>query len=54
LRQITDSQNTVSTAAYAGGVFVTFLSDGDPLGTGTTGTALYLVNLFALGAATIP
>ena len=54
LIQITDGQNVVSTAAYAEGVFVTFLSDGDLLSNGTSAVALYLTNLFALGADTIP
>ena len=54
LRQITDSQSPVSTAAYAGGVFITFLSADDLLGTNPNSVALYLVNLFALGAQTIP
>ena len=54
LRQITDSQSPVSTAAYAGGVFITFLSADDLLGTNPNSVALYLVNLFALGANTIP
>jgi len=54
LQQITDSPNTVNTAAYSGGVFVSFLSNGDPLGTGTNDFGLYLVNLFTLGSATVP
>jgi Tol biopolymer transport system component len=54
LRQITDSPSTASTAAYAAGVFITFLSDGDPLGTNPNSFALFLVNLFALGAQTLP
>jgi hypothetical protein len=35
-------------------VFTSFLSNGDLAGTGTSGVALYLVNLFALGSATLP
>ena len=54
LQQITDSPNTVNTAAYSGGVFVSFLSNGDLLGAGTNDFGLYLVNLFTLGAATGP
>jgi hypothetical protein len=48
LRQITNGPNTVNTAAYSGGVFVSFLSNGDLLGTGTNEFGLYLVNLFTL------
>lgn len=54
LRQLTNGPNTVNTVAYSGGVFVSFLSNGDLLGTGTNEFGLYLVNLFTLGADTIP
>jgi Tol biopolymer transport system component len=54
LRQVSDTQAGVDQTAYAAGVFVTFVSNGDLLGNGTVGSALYLVNLFALGTSTVP
>ncbi len=54
LSQVTDAPNTVSDSSHSSGVFVTFLADGDLLGNGSTSVELYLVNLFALGAALVP
>jgi Tol biopolymer transport system component len=54
LRQVTSAPNTVSDSSHSAGVFLTFLADGDLLGNGSTSVELYLVNLFALGAALAP
>ncbi len=54
LRQLTNAPSSVSSPAYASGVFTVFLADGDLAGNGSPGTQLQLVNLFALGSQTVP
>ena len=54
LVQLTDAPSNVTAPAYASGVFVVFLADGDIAGNGSPGTQLQLVNLFALGGQTVP
>jgi hypothetical protein len=54
LVQLTDAPSNVSSPAYASGVFVVFLADGDIAGNGSPGTQLQLVNLFALAGQTVP
>ena len=54
LRQITASSASARLAVYAGGVFVTFLADGDLLGNGSSNGGLYLANVFAMDTATVP
>jgi len=54
LSRITAAPASTSEPAYSAGVFATFLANGDLLGNGTSGTALYLVNLYAVGSATVP
>ncbi len=53
LAQVTHA-SAIGQAAFAAGSFVTFVSSSDLLGNGSTGLDLYLVNLFKLGAATVP
>jgi len=54
LLQLTDAPASVAAPAYASGVFTTFLADGDVAGTGSPGTQLLLVNLYALAGQTVP
>jgi Tol biopolymer transport system component len=54
LVQLTNAPSAVSAPAYASGVFTVFLADGDVAGNGSPGTELQLVNLYALGTATVP
>jgi len=54
LTQITRAAGSVTQPAYSSGVFATFISDGNLLANSTTGPALYLVNMFALGGTSIP
>ena len=51
LVQLTDAPASVAEPAYASGVFTVFLADGDLAANGSSGTQLYLVNLFALGTS---
>jgi Tol biopolymer transport system component len=54
LVQLTDAPASVTSPAYASGVFTVFLADGDVAGTGSPGTQLLLVNLYALAGQTVP
>ncbi len=54
LLQLTDAPASVSSPAYASGVFTVFLADGDVAGNGSPGTQLHLVNLYALAGQTVP
>jgi dipeptidyl aminopeptidase/acylaminoacyl peptidase len=54
LVQLTNAPGVVTSPAYASGVFTVFLADGDLAGTGSPGTQLQLVNLFALAGQTVP
>jgi Tol biopolymer transport system component len=54
LVQLTDAPASVSAPAYASGVFTVFLADGDVAGTGSPGTQLQLINLYALAGQTVP
>jgi Tol biopolymer transport system component len=54
LSQLTNAPSSVSSPAYASGVFTVFLADGDVAGNGSAGTELQLVNLFALGPQQVP
>jgi Tol biopolymer transport system component len=54
LVQLTNAPSSVSAPAYSSGVFTVFLADGDVAGNGSPGTQLQLINLFALGAQTVP
>lgn len=54
LVQLTDAPGTVSSPAYASGVFTVFLADGDVAGNNSPGTQLQLVNLYALAGQTVP
>ena len=52
--QLTDAPSSVSSPAYASGVFTVFLADGDVGGNGSPGTQLLLVNLYALAGQSVP
>jgi Tol biopolymer transport system component len=54
LTQLTNAPANVASPAYASGVFVVFLADGDLAGNGSPGMQLQLVNLFALSGQTVP
>jgi Tol biopolymer transport system component len=54
LLQLTDAPASVTSPAYASGVFTVFLADGDVAGTGSPGMQLLLVNLYALAGQTVP
>ena len=55
IAQVTNGPSTIITQpAHSTGVFSAFIADGDLLGNGTSGVALYLVNLFQLGSGTVP
>lgn len=54
LSQLTNAPGSVAAPAYAAGVFVVFLADGDVGGNGSPGEELHLVNLFKLGTQTVP
>jgi len=54
LLQLTNAPGTVTSPAYASGVFTVFLADGDIAGNGSPGTQLQLVNLYALAGQTVP
>lgn len=55
IAQVTNGPSTIMTQpAHSTGVFSAFVADGDLLGNGTSGVALYIVNLFQLGSTTVP
>ena len=54
LVQVTDAHAGVGPPAYASGVFIVFLADGDLAGNGSPGTQLLLTNLFALRGQVVP